>query len=205
MHVHTILKVYADSEKEAISNADGLVEDSIENDNSVGWDYCGDSSLITKDMLKGMGYKSFKDLEKGLSENRKNLVKSLYESAKVEVTNNLIDFAPLEELPLYINDTNKEIRAKVERRLKNCEHSKKIPDNFRDLRDFLFGHLKSFSKRGDVSMARYYLRKAQKLNECIENPYEPYITLQCIDNELVDMTESTDGKHTFYVETDRHC
>ena len=217
MHYNCILKVKADDEGEALNVAQDWIESSINSENNkCGWDYAGDCRVITPDILNSdykvtsCGYKvtNYEGLDIAAQRDRESTMLELQERINMFVVQYLTPtYLPLNEAPLFLNDDN--VKEMVTKILKKKNHTPKpLPKDFTSLVKFMTNTITCLSR--SKGMFNYYVKQIDRLQDCMNYPEDPNITLQCTDNYFADLTKETnfgkasEGEKIYYVETDRH-
>jgi len=193
MHVRCILKLNADNKEKALQVAQSYIESSIESaTNTCGWDYAEECKLILIPC---------EDLEEHYNELRKQRIKEISNNIRSYLMGYLIKYLPLKEAPLLVDDYD--INEDVERILKDENYkSIPLPDNFLDLIELMTKVVTELSQNEHIF--QYHIKQINKIQDCINNPQDPKVCLQCTDNHFADLTKGTIGEKVFYVNTDRH-
>ena len=214
-HVGITLKVWAETDDEALSTALSELRDSVmtgeDGHNITGWDGVeeGETRILTKKDLKVYGLKSFAELERFLLQEQQARLAKLTE----ELSNSLkIALAPFllskKDAPLCLGDQyGDQFSDLVEKRLKAKRDIE--PLMFLELTDkiarAIVGGLEwqSPSQPGGLGL-NYLLKKIMRLQKAIEYPGDNTETLQCVDNHYAQINEKTKGTTAYYVFGVRH-
>ena len=180
-HYSVILKVRANDAEEAEYFVEDALDQSIScNDNKVGWDYVGDVTLITPELLqKEFNVQTYEELEKKLEQDRLNA----YESLKTKVKH-ILQTSMTKQF-----STKKDVKP---------------PESYNEIIDTFIAILDEEIKNG--SQLIYYVKCMERLQKCIQSPEDQYTNLQCPGNTFVILNtgEETEDQPTFYFDSDRH-
>lgn len=206
-HYKIVVKVWADDEDEAFGEVTDSLNDSVQPGNNVGWDYHDDPVHITKKILKSeYKLKSFDELEKKLSAERKDSIEYIRKQIKEDLRDILApSFLNKEDAVLHVgdNEAGEKFIKEVEKILKS-KKDKVIPTCFEDILSKVTEAIIG-SATDSSSLSLYHLRKLEALEDCIDNT-DPYTTLQSTDNPFAELPcDDKEGKFAFYFECDRHC
>lgn len=207
MHHKIIVKVWADDEEEAENAAKDALEDSVQENNSCGWDYLSDDmEHITEDKLPQFGVKTFEELEKKYTGERKKAIQTTKESIREILQKELSDYIAKDDVPLLLTKHDDEFNAVLEKVLKSKKKPKKLPTDYTGLVNLVLKVMVDTSSRETLAM--YYMEKINELERCISSPESLEYTLQCTENHFAEIprenTNAADDSKAFYFWADRH-
>lgn len=204
MHHNIIVKVWAENEDLAYSEVSSVINHSInQRGNSVGWDYSGDITQITKkDLLSKYGVKTFAELERTLIKKRQKAIDNLVNELKHDLIPMIAPiFLNRNEAPLYINTENDELKVYI-RKLMTRKKDIKKPQSFEDIIKVILEILINITKK---DMVMYVMEQLNKLQNCVKFPEELYYTLQSINNHYAIIPcDNTKGLRAYYFVCDLH-
>jgi len=210
MHINCIMKIKANDEDEARNAAQYYAERSIDaENNNTGWDYASQDGyrVITPAILKSdYNCQTYQELEEHYAQKREESIKEMQERIHDEILRHLVKtHLSLKDAPLLINENfSKEIQKFATYILKKKNHHPKpLPGDFLSLVDFIARTVTAVTRRPG-SILDYYIKQINKIQNCIDDPYNHQYTLQCTENFYADLTKETNGKKVFYVKSDRH-
>jgi hypothetical protein len=205
MHVDILIKIKADSEDEALSDATNQVEESC--GDGKPFDYVsGEPLVVTKAVLKRDGVMDYATLEKNWKKHT-NLNLARHKASLKDIF--LLELAKRhlsgKEALLYTGRKDQygndfeSLTEVVEASCKTKESKPEVPKDLDELAEEIVDIL---SPANVHSMFGYHLKYIEKLQTIKLYPEKPSNTLYCADNNYANLGGK--GKHTYYIIFDRH-
>lgn len=227
MHHRILIKIRADDAEYAESICQDMLEKSIDNKSSTGWDYVGDIINLSdpekwKNFIKNdnsLQGKTVEDFAEQMKQETLNNLKGLFDSFKQNMEKEITGMSlKPKEAPLYLNHPPEEdSREDKEIYYAKKQYAAKILNNElkpvklnrittpKKLAEIMANALSNVMQSSDLCMPMYYLNKAKSIYEAINNPEDEYYNLDSSDMHFYDAThEHSEGENTYYMWCDRH-
>jgi hypothetical protein len=205
MHQIIVIKAWGGDADEASSDVSCALEDSIDpKQNTCGWDYVGDVTLITKPMLQPeFGVSSYAELEKKMLQRRLNSMNSLIKGLRNDLLPIIApQFMTKNDAVLCVG--NDYLKKHVEKTLKRKRDIKR-PDTFETISEVILNLLVSIAKKDTGhSMMMWRMGQIKKLQYCFTDPHSSN-TLQCSENPYAELPcDNKRGLSPYFFTGDRH-
>lgn len=207
MHYGLLVKIRADSSKDAMAEARDQVEDST--GDGKPFDYMSDDvSSITPTVLSTSGHKTYKELEKDWKSKTDANMKGHKAAIKDLIFRELAErYLSGKDALIYVNYKNQygnvdeSIKEIVEKACKSKTVKPKLPTGLDELAGVIAEMIRPETEH--LSMLAYHLKQLDKLCDCKNYPNEHRMALYCYDCHFADL--GGEGKKAYYFLFDRHA